>query len=80
GSLGMMRFDWRSGVFIAEIRFTHNPSPTDIYIPKIWYPHGAEILVSSGTWEMTDERNNQVLRWTGANGGTGQITITPKDG
>ncbi len=80
GSLGAMRFDWQSGVFVADIRFAKNPAPTLIYIPQLWYPNGVDVVVSSGEWEMSPDRNHQVLRWTGASAGNAQITIMPKKG
>jgi hypothetical protein len=80
GVLKSMRFDWKSGVFIGEIVFGKDAPATEVYIPKLWYPNGMDVVITSGTWTLTDARDGQVLRWTGANAGLGQITLLPTKG
>ncbi|HRF96005.1 MAG TPA: hypothetical protein PLZ51_12450, partial [Aggregatilineales bacterium] len=80
GVLKSMRFDWKSGVFIGEILFGKDAPASEVYIPKLWYPNGVDVVVSSGNWEMSPDRNHQMLRWTGAKTGNAQITIMPKKG
>lgn len=48
-----MRFDLRSRAF--TYRFRHDPAvtaPTEIYLPRLHYPHGCRVDVSDGSYEI----------------------------
>ncbi|MCL4252533.1 MAG: cellulase family glycosylhydrolase [Anaerolineae bacterium] len=76
GDLLSMRFDWQSGVFVAEILAGNQSFASEIYIPQMWYPNGIEVIISSGEWSL----DGQMLRWNNSKSGHSQITILPKKG
>lgn len=76
GQLTAMRFDWQSGVFTATI-LSREHSISEIYLPKLWYPHGIAVTTTSGEWSL----DGQILRWQHAQAeGYNHITITPNKG
>jgi len=48
-----MSFDLRAREFVLEFR--HDPratAPTEIFLPRLHYPHGVRVKVSDGTYEL----------------------------
>ena len=57
GEIVSMSFDMKSRAF--ELVFRHDPragAPTEIFVPRLQYPHGVRVEVSDGVWEEHPER------------------------
>ena len=70
-----LRFDPFSGRF--EFEFRSDPrghAPTDIFVPRLQYPRGIRVWVSSGRYEM-DEGVQVVRFWPNLGGGVQRIQI-----
>ena len=58
-----MSFDLRTREFVLEFR--HDPratAPTEIFLPRLHYPHGAKVEVSDGTYEVREAEQVRVYR------------------
>ncbi len=73
-----MAFDPATGVFELEIESDAKvTAPTLVYVPRLHYPKGADISVSSGT--ASYDPATQILTWSGHNtGATAKLRLTPR--
>jgi hypothetical protein len=57
-----LRFDYRTAHF--ELEFEHDPRvtvPSEVFVPRCRYPHGAQVTVSDGAYDL--DRAEQVLTY-----------------
>jgi hypothetical protein len=67
GTPRSMRFDLAARVF--ELAFRADPAlraPTEIFVPRLQYPEGYTVTLSSGSYERADERQMLVVHGPGA--------------
>ncbi len=58
-----MSFDLRSRTF--ELEFRHDPAvtaPTEIFLPRLHYPHGGVVQVSDGEYELREAEQMLIYR------------------
>jgi len=58
-----MSFDMRTREFVLEFRHdARATAPTEIFLPRLHYPHGAKVEVSDGTFEVREAEQLLVYR------------------
>jgi hypothetical protein len=77
GAPRSMHFDLDTGVFTAELeREADIDAPTIVYVPRLHYPDGAQVTVSTG--ETTFHATTQLLSWfTPPDAGAITLTLKP---
>ena len=63
GEVLRMSFSARTRQF--ELQFSHDPqvtAPTEIFLPNFQYPHGCQVEVSDGTYEVIPNEQRLVYR------------------
>jgi hypothetical protein len=76
GAPGRMAFDLERGEFTAELeREVGIDAPTVVFVPRVHYPHGPTVIVSTG--EATYHVATQLLSWfTPRDAGTISLRLT----
>ena len=73
-----MSFNMKSRVF--EMSFQHDPrvsAPSEIFVPRLQYPHGVHVEVSDGTFSLALDR--QVLEYRhGTERAEHVVRLTPR--
>jgi hypothetical protein len=66
GELLRMSFDLRAREFVLEFRHDQRATaPTEIFLPRLHYPHGARVEVTDGTFEVRTAEQLLVYRHGG---------------